>query len=199
MPTPMTEYKGVPGWFDFEPFYRFIVNQLPKNPTVVECGVLFGASATCLVDLIEEKGLGDVLNPCAVHLLDQFDTDKLGEPGRSHCKQMKMSHFETFMAYGARNKLLFRPSVVVIVEKNDSLNAGKLFQPRSLDFVFIDTEHTREQLTAEIKVFKPLMKKGGILAGHDYSKSYPGVAQAVHHHFGPHVTLFEPSSWFVRI
>ncbi len=50
------------------------------------------------------------------------------------------------------------------------------------DFIYLDGDHDEEPLRKEIEVFWPLIKPGGILAGHDYQPNgwiqngYPNVA-----------------------
>lgn len=49
-----------------------------------------------------------------------------------------------------------------------------------LDFVFIDGRHTFGDVMADIELWSKLVRKGGIIAGHDYNHpSYPGVTRAV--------------------
>lgn len=36
------------------------------------------------------------------------------------------------------------------------------------DLVYIDALHTREAVLADLKAWRPLVRRGGILAGHDY-------------------------------
>lgn len=53
------------------------------------------------------------------------------------------------------------------------------------DLVFIDGDHRYEPCKRDIELYRPLVRKGGILAGHDYShKSWPGVARAVDEQLG---------------
>lgn len=61
-----------------------------------------------------------------------------------------------------------------------SVEAAKRFVDRSLDIVYIDAGHLYEQVLADIKAWKPKVKKGGILCGHDYGHGQnPGVKRAV--------------------
>jgi len=48
-----------------------------------------------------------------------------------------------------------------------------------LDFVYIDGNHDYKYVKEDIKLYYPLLKKGGIIGGHDYTASFPGVAKAV--------------------
>jgi predicted O-methyltransferase YrrM len=47
------------------------------------------------------------------------------------------------------------------------------------DFCWIDGDHKYEDVVADIKAYLPLMKPGGVFAGHDYEKSFPDVMRAV--------------------
>ena len=49
----------------------------------------------------------------------------------------------------------------------------------AFDFVFIDADHSYEAVRADILAYRPLVKRGGILAGHDYAPKWEGVRQAV--------------------
>lgn len=50
-----------------------------------------------------------------------------------------------------------------------SLEAAKHFAPESLDFVYIDADHELSHVIADIAAWTPLVKRGGIIAGHDYT------------------------------
>ncbi len=64
-----------------------------------------------------------------------------------------------------------------IIEK-DSVSAAKDIPDGSLDFVFIDADHTYEGCRADILAWAPKLKETGWLLGHDYHR-YPGVQKAV--------------------
>jgi hypothetical protein len=66
--------------------------------------------------------------------------------------------------------------------RKSSTEAANQFEEDSLDFVFIDASHEYEDVKKDIQVWLPKVKKGGILAGHDYYLEYdyfPGVKRAV--------------------
>lgn len=48
-----------------------------------------------------------------------------------------------------------------------------------LDFVYIDGNHKYEYVKQDIACWRPKIKKGGLLGGHDYCSRYPGVMRAV--------------------
>jgi predicted O-methyltransferase YrrM len=67
---------------------------------------------------------------------------------------------------------------VVNARKLDSVSASKLYKDESLDFVFIDADHTVEAVLNDIHHWFPKVKRGGHIAGHDYFND-PGVQKAV--------------------
>lgn len=60
--------------------------------------------------------------------------------------------------YGDRSMIL----------RKTSAEAVKEFKDGSLDFVYIDAQHHYEAVKEDIALWLPKVKKGGILAGHDY-------------------------------
>lgn len=75
---------------------------------------------------------------------------------------------------------------ITLVEKNSN-DACADFKPESIDFVYIDGDHSYEQCKRDIINYLPLVKAGGIIGGHDYgivsgnlpTEPFPGVRQAV--------------------
>ena len=55
------------------------------------------------------------------------------------------------------------------IRKGDSLAIAQTIPDRSLDFVYIDANHTYEAVTADLEAWSPKVKSGGVIAGHDYS------------------------------
>lgn len=61
-----------------------------------------------------------------------------------------------------------------------SQQAVARFNDESLDMVYLDAEHTYDGVLADIKLWYPKVKQGGILAGHDiFAPEHIGVTQAV--------------------
>jgi len=68
--------------------------------------------------------------------------------------------------------------------KMSGSQAARCFPDESLDFIYIDADHTYEAVVNDIKVWYPKLKVGGLFGGHDYWKSRYfgrnfGVIQAV--------------------
>ena len=49
-----------------------------------------------------------------------------------------------------------------------SETASTLFQDNSLDFVYIDANHSYDHIKKDLELWYPKVKKGGVFAGHDY-------------------------------
>jgi len=65
----------------------------------------------------------------------------------------------------------------VKILKSFSTDAANAFDDHSLDFVFIDAQHTYECLKADIKAWSPKLKDSGMLLGHDFH--FPGIKKAL--------------------
>jgi hypothetical protein len=62
-----------------------------------------------------------------------------------------------------------------------SMDAVPLFEPNSLDFVYIDGNHTLRYVVDDLVEWSMLVRKGGIIAGHDYryERNRRGNAQVI--------------------
>jgi predicted O-methyltransferase YrrM len=72
--------------------------------------------------------------------------------------------------------------------------AAQLVDDASLDFVFIDADHSYESVKEDIAHWAPKVRKGGWIGGHDYNKNWPGVIRAVDEAYGSRVKTYQPGS-----
>jgi len=79
------------------------------------------------------------------------------------------------IAFNERSRKYGKRSRVI---NDDSVTAAAQVADGSLDFVFIDDDHTYEACKRSVIVWLPKVKEGGWLTGHDYHE-FPGVKQAV--------------------
>lgn len=50
-----------------------------------------------------------------------------------------------------------------------SLDAARQFEPESLDFVYIDANHSEPYVSQDIETWSTKVRSGGIVSGHDYA------------------------------
>jgi len=86
-----------------------------------------------------------------------------------------------------------------------SREASALVADGSLDFVFIDADHSYEGCAADIAAWLPKLKPNGLLSGHDYANhDFPkfGVTRAVDEFVARNGMMLETGenfTWFVRL
>ena len=71
------------------------------------------------------------------------------------------------------------PNLKIIIDRSD--NASKQFDKESIDFVFIDGDHSYESVKTDINCWEPKVKEDGLIMGHDYN--WGDVARAVGENF----------------
>jgi len=67
--------------------------------------------------------------------------------------------------------------------KMKSAEAAGLFLDESLDFVYIDGNHSYDSVREDVSLYYPKLKEGGLFSGHDYD--YPDIKKAVDEFAGP--------------
>lgn len=68
---------------------------------------------------------------------------------------------------------------IILIEK-ESVEASVEVADGSVDFVFIDADHSYEHVLADLIAWFPKVKKGGFISGHDYCQpDFPGVKKAL--------------------
>ncbi len=82
----------------------------------------------------------------------------------------------------------------VAIHRMDSAAAASLVEDGSMDFVFIDADHSYEGCLKDIDAWLPKVRKGGLIAGHDYNKKWPGVVQSVSERFQK-IAIARDSVW----
>jgi predicted O-methyltransferase YrrM len=84
----------------------------------------------------------------------------------------------------------------IIKQKTTSEEFASQIEDGSLDFVYIDGDHSYESCKKDIETWLPKVKKGGVIAGHDYlAACFLGVVTAVNETFGTPDKNYEDTSW----
>jgi hypothetical protein len=91
------------------------------------------------------------------------------------CSTMKDLGPQHILARQAAERVMeVYPNAELIIQ--DSQTASKNYKNKSIDFIFIDGEHTYKQVGLDLESWYPKTKR--IISGHDY-RYFPGVTQAV--------------------
>lgn len=64
-----------------------------------------------------------------------------------------------------------------------SKEASQMFEDNFFDLIFIDGDHSYENVKKDIESWLPKLKNNGIMSGHDYDNFWTGVVRAVDEKF----------------
>jgi hypothetical protein len=91
----------------------------------------------------------------------------------------------------------------VTVLQADSVQGSLKFEDETLDFAYIDADHSYVAVMRDVRAWLPKIRKGGIIGGHDYDFEHDSVKKAVHDIFGDKVQHAENSNglqdWWVYL
>jgi hypothetical protein len=172
-------------WFTYPDLYSSVVNRFPSGSHFVEVGSWKGKSAAYMAVEIVNSGKNI-----------KFDCVDTWEGSVEHTGMQEIVNgtlYETFINNISPIKEVINPI------KMTSVEAAALYEDASLDFVFIDADHTYEGVKQDIIAWLPKLKNGGILAGHDYGRS--SVSQAVNDVLGvyDYADLWDNDCWIKEI
>jgi predicted O-methyltransferase YrrM len=152
-----------------------LASDLPLDAQVVEVGSWMGAS-TCFL-------AGGLKGAAAkVYAVDNFQ-------GQSTCGEDEAWYGRHFRKLGVRSTLdIFNANFAALglagrVEAvvSDSLAAARQLASRlgTIDLVFVDGDHSYDGCRADIAAWTPFVKRGGVIAFHDFGSRADGVTRAI--------------------
>ena len=169
-------------WFNYPSVYKLIVANAKNNSKFVEVGSWKGrSSAYMLVEIINSK------KNIQLTSVDSWPEEEI------------YNIYLNNMAEFVKNKDLYQHI------RGSSVEGAEHFENNSLDFVFIDACHLYECITLDIETWMPKVKKGGVLAGHDYNLSDPtnpehaGVIKAIDELFPRYRIAIIDTCWIYRV
>jgi hypothetical protein len=182
------DWDLVQGWFYYPEFYQHALSQLPEGGRIVEIGAWRGRSTCCMASLIKASG-----KTVYFYTVDTWE-GSAEEEHRHIMGSLSTSLFEDF----SRNLEMCGVTDLVKPLRMTSVEASKRFTDKSLDFVMIDGAHDYDSVKQDIEHWLPKMKSGGVIAGDDFSHSWPGVTKVVTEAFGNRVNLYH-TNWYVVV
>jgi hypothetical protein len=164
------------------------------NIKIAEIGVLYGDYSLSIRDVFKNSEL---------HLIDLWQTEG-NDFFYSAIAGMTDQAYNTAKTRFENDKQCF-------LLKGKSEDMAKKFEDNSLDLVYIDADHSYEGVKNDINTWVKKVKKGGILAGHDWDPdpnmreaSQFGINRALTEHLNQDLTELnitnEPcfKSWFLQ-
>jgi predicted O-methyltransferase YrrM len=140
-----------------------LASDLPAGAKVIEVGSWMGAS-TCFI-------AGGLKGAAKIYAVDNFQgLSTCGEDAawyNRHFQSMgKASTLEIFQRNFSELGFAERAEPVV----SDSLAAAKQLEKMkgTIDFIFIDGDHSYDACKADIAAWAPFVKRGGVIAFHDF-------------------------------
>lgn len=150
----------------------------PHHSQVEELVKSFGEQEVWMAEIgvLNARLSSHLLRTCPLLNLFMVDSWKPyeGDPCYSGYTKDQFSYFRdqsirlTNFAHGRR----------FVLEQTSSETASKT-PDECLDIVFIDGDHTYEHVAQDILTWRRKVRKGGIVAGHDFCDGFPGVKRAV--------------------
>lgn len=130
---------------------------LPRGGTVVEVGVAYGDFTRSLLD---------ILQPDAFIAIDSFGIVPETEPwGRTVLREQGVSHYDyyagQFRSYVEAGKMT--------IKKGLSWEMLAELPDNSVDYMYIDADHSYQAVAREARALAPKMKENGIVTFNDYT------------------------------
>jgi len=155
--------------------YNLIQENLKKTDIMVEVGSCAAVSTHLFAENVNTIYCVDLWQPYG-----EIDEDHIKE-----CERL----FDNFLKK-------YNNAIKVKKSSNDACTD---FEDQSLDFVYLDADHTYEAVIQDIKNWLPKIKKTGAIAGHDYHHN--SVQRAVFDSFKTHETpkIYDDFSWYIKL
>lgn len=155
-------------------------NDLPENIDMVEVGTFEGDSAKIFLDSGKVRSL-----LCVDPYMDGVENYPLA------LQQAEMNF---------KSQVLEKYSNVAHM-RTTSEEAAQRFMMNDIkfDLVYIDADHSQAAVSKDLSLWVPLVRKGGIIAGHDYDHAHPGVMIAVDEILGVPVRRYADMTWMHRV
>lgn len=166
---------------------RWLAHQAKNAEVIVEVGSWKGRSTKALA--MATKGVVYAVDNWRGNGGDDLTGVEARERGADAIKKEFRANLAAEIASGK----------VVIVDV-DHAEAAPLLRSLMMDgpgadLVFIDGDHTKAAVKRDIQNFRPFVRPGGKLSGHDYSPLEPGVVDAIKEAFDEEATVEVGTIW----
>jgi MMP 1-O-methyltransferase len=172
----------------------YLASNVPPNGIIVEVGSFRGQSAAYLA-----AGCGQGVQIYLVDLWSRENIEVVSEEnqyavaGLAHLKALN----EHMNNLGVSKKIItLRGQSVEFADKWKNITG------RKINLLFIDGDHSYEGVKSDFEAWYPHVKRGGMIAFHDYSERWPGVMKFIDEvasnqlaFFGLHERVWSGKKW----
>jgi len=139
-------------WFTYPGLYQEMVKRFPSGSKFVEIGSWKGKSSAFMAVEIANSG-----KQIDFYCIDTFEgsVEHQNNPELPYLYDIFKNNMKPVEGYYQDIRM-------------PSMEAVQKFENETLDFVFIDGSHEYEDIKDDIQSWLPKVKRGGVLAGHDY-------------------------------
>jgi predicted O-methyltransferase YrrM len=148
-----------------------LARSIPLDAIAVEIGSRLGGSAKILLDTAPKIKRLYCIDRSWAHTQTCASDPHLAHIIDSHGIDPDITFFDY-----AQN-LLSEYSAARLLPKSSPYDVQWWTEP--VDFIFEDSSHANPQLRDNLEFWVPLVRPGGIIAGHDYVRTWPDVIQEV--------------------
>jgi hypothetical protein len=154
-------------WFGYSSYYDNVgrLAGLNRPVKILEVGVFEGRSTCHLAQQLGKNKVDAEFHACDLFVGEFFSQRLNLSPDRN---------FRFIVEYNLHSLKLLEK---VILHTASSFEVLSSFPDSSLDFIFLDGDHSEETVTTEIELAIRKIKPTGIIGGHDYD--VPSVKSAV--------------------
>ena len=148
----------------FEDLFDMVASKCKDGMRFIEVGSFLGGSICYMGQKLKELNKNVELVAIDTWEFNNIDADHMKLVHRS-------DHYAEFL-HNVRSCEITVKSIV-----SDSIEAARLFEDNSVDFLFLDGNHIQDYVKRELEVWLPKMKTNSIISGHDYNDR--GIYQSV--------------------
>ena len=152
-------------WFTYPNLYSRFVGELGDGSKIVEVGCWMGKSTSYLAV--------EIINSGKNIKIDAIDTWKGSPEHQLNEYVINNTLYELFISN------ISRLSHIITPIKMDGTEAASLYSEKSVEVVFIDADHSYEEVKKNILAWLPKVKNGGYISGHDYWKDNNGNVNVI--------------------
>lgn len=156
-------FENIHGYFNFNHLYDEMVAKFPLGSHFVEVGCWLGRSC-CYMGV-------EIINSGKDIKFDCIDNWVGSEELKDETVIKNGTLYKDFLKNIEPLRKIIKPI------RENSFDAASFYDDESLDFVFIDADHTDFYFKKDLESWYPKVKKGGVIAGHDYD--YPSIRKNV--------------------